>query len=810
MNYENTYLKDFVIAAKFNYCACLKLLVVSFLLFFSQFINTYSAWKEIPNEPVDYRNVTWLDIYFLDSDPNYGWLCGWDFQNRYGSILRTTDGGQTWSGTRVADAGQLESITFVSPLVGYTSGNCSHCGMNSGVIKKSTDGGRTWFDVTPAGYYGSLWGNFFLDENNGWVIGEGCNGTGQYFFKTTDGGRSWTSFYTNQGETGLTDLIMLDKDGLGYAVSSGYLWQTGDGGRSWRIISKTGGVDWQEEIAISGNSFLMPYALTCTGHGAGGGMRFSVDGGKTWRDHRLSNQMFGAFLLDSLRGWIAGKEPVVYYTSDGGLTWQLKNCGIEEEDELDDIWFIDDTTGFAVGTAIYKYIVPDTLYPEITPDTINLCPGDSAVIRSADKTIYRNYFWSNGETSDRITVKKEGEYYLKVIDRFCNEGVSNISRVFIREEETEIIPGDTVWLCKGDSLSLTTRDKHFRTIWSSGEEGDSLEITKPGKYGVTVYNEYGCKAIDSVVVLESDPQPEIRMIGDSILCEDDTIFLESIYDYAEYRWYKEPEERLDGGTKRIRIFDSGVYYIEVRDIHGCPGISDTLAVEVKLDSNRLEILSQGENVLLIDTVNFTNYRCRKFLIKNSSAEPYLLENIYLFRNIDFSAPQNQFPIYMEPYDTASVVICFSPIKTGESRDTVMIKDICWNHYAEIVSSGKGNLYDGDSRCEVPVKIETSKLTGYLFETSKPAPNPTGFSFRVSFAKFTPEGEDYKESAALYDVLGNIRALPEKTINTEFNNKDGSYVTGEYYFNTKNLPNGAYIVVIKTIYGSKALPVAVEK
>lgn len=60
--------------------------------------------------------------------------------------------------------------------------------------------------------------------------------------------------------------------------------------------------------------------------------------------------MFGAYLLDQNRGWACGDKGEVLYTSNNGKNWEKKNCGIGSAN-IDDIWFINDTTGWAVGKA---------------------------------------------------------------------------------------------------------------------------------------------------------------------------------------------------------------------------------------------------------------------------------------------------------------------------------------------------------------------------------------------------------------------------------------------------------------------------
>lgn len=298
-------------------------------------------WEKITAIPGPYNGGYYLDIFFLPSNTNYGWACGFD-----GYVIRTTNYGQTWQGTIVPDpAYHLESIHFVNTQVGFVSGVEG--------VWKSTNGGVSFFDVTPKdSAIRGFWGTYFLDENIGVVVGGGCDGM-QRFYKTTNGGTSWSLFRTNVPNTGLTDLILYP-NGIGYAVSSGYIWRSTDFGSTWAIYKGTGATVWQEEISIMGNSIVLPYAgITCSGGGNTGGMTFSTDFGSTWNTFQSGYSMFGACLVSETSAWACGYGKSIYYTSNSGNTWSLRNCGITGGD-LDDITFLSETEGWVCGHGIYK------------------------------------------------------------------------------------------------------------------------------------------------------------------------------------------------------------------------------------------------------------------------------------------------------------------------------------------------------------------------------------------------------------------------------------------------------------------------
>ncbi|MBI3258399.1 MAG: hypothetical protein HYZ54_02795 [Ignavibacteriae bacterium] len=113
-----------------KYCtriSSLYILSILFLLVLGGLNPASAQWKKVNVSP-PFDNGYYLDVFFLPANPLYGWICGFN-----GYVLRTTDGGVSWQGNIVVRDGMLESINFVTPSIGFTSGP-------NGIFK-STDGG---------------------------------------------------------------------------------------------------------------------------------------------------------------------------------------------------------------------------------------------------------------------------------------------------------------------------------------------------------------------------------------------------------------------------------------------------------------------------------------------------------------------------------------------------------------------------------------------------------------------------------------------------------------------------------------------
>jgi photosystem II stability/assembly factor-like uncharacterized protein len=750
----------------------MKVIYTSGLLIFFVFGSLFSQWEKVKNIPPPFDKSYWLEMYFLPDKPNYGWVCGYD-----GKVLRTTDMGKTWAGTFIRGAYQLEHIHFVDEKIGFTSGIGSN---GFGRIYKSTDGGATWFDITP-NRAEDLWGHWFVDKDYGVVVGGGCV-TPQRFFLTTNGGNSWDylteiNYFPNSG---LTDVIIYERNGLGYAASSGYIWKTTDGGRSWQIFSRSGNNDWQEDLWISGNTIIVPYSTGCGGDGGSGGVRASKDLGKSWKQFSTGTSMFGAFLHDSLRGWVCGWDRAIYYTSNGGDSWVLLNCGIDPGVSLDDFWFVSDTLGWVVGDGIYKYVGVKKVVSkvEVLPDSI-ACEGDTIILRANNTAKF--YQWSNNSTGREIRVTKSGKYELISWDTDCDTIIpASVNITFFPKPKIKLSKEGLAYLCEGSIIPLWYETMEKNAFWSDGRR-DTILVTKPGRYVAYAVNQYGCQ--DSAFVeFRLVPRPKIQVDGKLDICEGDSVVLTVDGNFAQVEWFWNSDANFVGSGKVFIARKTGIYFARAFAVEGCELVSDTITVNVRLETNAFEIqLSNSQNLVDFDSVLARGSKCLSFAIKNLTGEQMILNYLFLMVNSSFSTIPSEFPLILGPYETKSVHICYSPSKIGEERDTVIIFDRCWNQYIFLRGIGSPNYYTASSSCNVQVYGETYNfITRQVNGGISLYPNPTKGIIYIETAR-----EDKKLDFEIYDSFGEKVAFNESIILQD------SYAV----IDVSSLPSGLYFLKV---------------
>ncbi|MCK7555213.1 gliding motility-associated C-terminal domain-containing protein [Chitinophaga sedimenti] len=146
---------------------------------------------------------------------------------------------------------------------------------------------------------------------------------------------------------------------------------------------------------------------------------------------------------------------------------------------------------------------------ELGPDRI-ICPDGRFTIdaRTADAA---TYLWNDGDRSPIKSIDRAGTYILSIMDKYCYDVKSDSIKVRVAGAPKVSLGNDTM-ICRG--LTYTIKPKlledatHIR--WSNGQTGPSINVTEPGTYTVTAYNDCG-STTDEIVVdfMECESKPDI-------------------------------------------------------------------------------------------------------------------------------------------------------------------------------------------------------------------------------------------------------------------------------------------------------------
>ena len=333
------------------------------------------------------------DVCFVDQ--NNGWISGWT-----GTMLHTTNGGDTWTPQNIPPSNAYYSVFFTDLLNGWATGY-------DGRIVNTTDGGQTWvFQTAPVST--DFYKVYFVNSNIGWIAGGDAGTFPNYIdyraiLYTSNGGASWSAQYSQTHKSRLNSIIFVDQNN-GYAAGeSGVIMKTTDGGSNWS----------EQEIPSFnfGNIFFIDNLTGwVTGLYLGLPHRTAVfkttNGGINWvetpfgTDESLSDIYFA----DNMNGWAVGGNGsggIVYYTTDGGDNWTLQN--IPSVNSLYRLYFCDENCGWAVGHL-------GTIIATDNPNVIE--PEPSSPTEFSLEQNYPNPF--NPETTIRYDLAKGSEISLTI------------------------------------------------------------------------------------------------------------------------------------------------------------------------------------------------------------------------------------------------------------------------------------------------------------------------------------------------------------------------------------------------------------
>lgn len=275
------------------------------------------------------------DIKFLDADNGIAVGAG-------GTLLRTTNGGDTWEDKTTAGFAPWDSYTSLA----YVTPTALYAAASNGQFFKSGDKGNT-FDLlfqesSPGISSGRIESIDFLSEDTGFMVTNVAYdipddpGTEDYdgytlfhniAYRTVDGGLSWDSA-VNAFPAQLyadaiipSDLKFLNKN-IGYIVGAlGSIYKTIDGGVTWvqqtNIPSNISTTKLESIAIVDAN---IAYAV-----GWEGSVIKTTDGGATWVNANnglptLFNNFYKVLMYDANQGMVFASG-TVYTTRDGGNTW---------------------------------------------------------------------------------------------------------------------------------------------------------------------------------------------------------------------------------------------------------------------------------------------------------------------------------------------------------------------------------------------------------------------------------------------------------------------------------------------------------
>jgi len=260
-----------------------------------------------------------------------------------GTALKTTDGGQTFSGLFTGTGLTISSIDLAPTAIALATAASpnAHCS-----LLVSKDGGATFTRVLIGSSETSCGGNQitafdFVSGDLGYIMREGGA-----VLKTTDGGVTLGNASTVDGGKALAFI----NDSTGFALGTGGIYRTTDGAQTWSLTtpataltnihaydattliawgggsflrSTDAGVTWTPLAGLTGTpASISTFGLSRIAYVVGGKLILSDDGGATSKTVTVGNSdIISAGFVSETRIVAVGTAGVTYVSDDGGSTF---------------------------------------------------------------------------------------------------------------------------------------------------------------------------------------------------------------------------------------------------------------------------------------------------------------------------------------------------------------------------------------------------------------------------------------------------------------------------------------------------------
>ena len=165
-------------------------------------------------------------------------------------------------------------------------------------------------------------------------------------------------------------------------------------------------------------------------------------------------------------------------------------------------------------------VVTQTALPTATisaSGSTAICQGASVTLTASTAA---SYLWSNGATSQSITVLNPGAYTVQTSNGSCIANSAPTTVSLNPVPTANITANGSTTFCSGGQVTLAaTTGNNFTYLWSNGSTAATLITAAAGNYSVTVTNSFGCSATSAAQAVVVNALPTVPAIsGSATVC----------------------------------------------------------------------------------------------------------------------------------------------------------------------------------------------------------------------------------------------------------------------------------------------------
>jgi len=424
-------------------------------------------------------NYIMRGIDFPANQDQVGFMAGESLTyNGNGIVIKTTDGGNTWTQKWFGANMGVEGSCFVDENNGFIAGWPKLSSGWSG-FGRTTDGGDTWVSpaVTPDVYYFN--DVIFKDANNGIVIGS--TNTNPVVYATSNGGNSWTL------ATGVSN-------GVPYHacyVSGSTYFLVDNGGRIKKSVND--GITWTTVFTVPGglltgiDFFNDNIGMAC---GDNGLIVKTADGGANWQVQQIGTDIWHDF------GWqnqehlfVCGTPEIVGESTNAGATWVNGFPASTYQAALYECIFTENGTGFICGSQGTLLKRMPACVAAFTVNDAAICTGESVNFTSQSSGNVSTYEWtfeggtpqSSNNPDPVVTYNTPGIYDVTLIvsNGYWSDTLVKPDYIKVTDPQIPVVQ----WMGYELTSSVANGNQWYKDgSLINGATGQVLQLTENGIY----------------------------------------------------------------------------------------------------------------------------------------------------------------------------------------------------------------------------------------------------------------------------------------------------------------------------------------
>ncbi len=200
-----------------------------------------------------------------------------------------------------------------------------------------------------------------------------------------------------------------------------------------------------------------------------------------------------------------GTTPVFQWKKNGvntGTNSAIYNDSLLQPNDVISCSLLSNANCLATSTAASNTVTITVFAkPVVNLDkSVTICNGGS---KKLDAGSFADYLWQDGSTGRSITVNQLGTYSVTVLD---NNGCTGSDTAIINTllaAPAGFLMRDTS-VCIYEKLTLKPNGNFTSYLWNNNTSGNSITVSQPGDYWLTVTDQNTCTGTDTVRVLPKD------------------------------------------------------------------------------------------------------------------------------------------------------------------------------------------------------------------------------------------------------------------------------------------------------------------